>query len=289
MAAKKTLIADYLKHRFFERYDVKGHDLSAIALRKLKNNLPKEEFEPFQQLDSATNKIIDLISEDEERDGTPADEEIINSYEKMADNKNLPRAVRIKMYDLVLTGHEKYIEGNTLYLNVMDKKISLLNKNHISDLKHAAMLVKQHSFGVLYSLKHKLLSAVRHKLSDNDYPNMQEGLELKKQSTQNKKQQRIASARQKIAAIEKALKKNISPDERAELLLQKAETLSNCGFGRLKTCRERADIYNELQYLSAANRDFEAADFYAREEAHQENVANNIFKHLHISKKGRDI
>ena len=207
----------------------------------------------------------------------------------MADNKNLPRAVRIKMYDLVLTGHEKYIEGNTLYLNVMDKKISLLNKNHISDLKHAAMLVKQHSFGVLYSLKHKLLSAVRHKLSDNDYPNMQEGLELKKQSTQNKKQQRIASARQKIAAIEKALKKNISPDERAELLLQKAETLSNCGFGRLKTCRAKADIYNELQYLSAANRDFEAADFYAREEAHQENVANNIFKHLHISKKGRDI
>lgn len=289
MAAKKTLIADYLKHRFFERYDVKGHDLSAIALRKLRNNLPKEEFEPFQQLDSATNKIIDLISEDEERDGTPADEEIINSYEKMADNKNLPRAVRIKMYDLVLTGHEKYIEGNTLYLNVMDKKISLLNKNHISDLKHAAMLIKQHSFGVLYSLKHKLLLAVRHKLSDNDYPNMQEGLELKKQSTQNKKQQRIASARQKIAAIEKALKKNISPDERAELLLQKAETLSNCGFGRLKTCRAKADIYNELQYLSAANRDFEAADFYAREEAHQENVANNIFKHLHISKKGRDI
>ena len=289
MAAKKTLIADYLKHRFFERYDVKGHDLSAIALRKLKNNLSKEEFEPYQQLDSATNKIIDLISEDEERDGTSADEKIIDDYEKMADNKNLPRAVRIKMYDLVLTGHEKYIEGNTLYLNVMDKKISLLNKNHISDLKHAAMLVKQHSFGVLYSLKHKLLSAVRHKLSDNDYPNMQEGLELKKQSTQNKKQQRIASARQKIAAIEKALKKNISPDERAELLLQKAETLSNCGFGRLKTCREKADIYNELQYLSAANRDFEAADFYAREEAHQENVANNIFKHLHISKKGRDI
>lgn len=289
MAAKKTLIADYLKHRFFERYDVKGHDLSAIALRKLKNNLSKEEFEPYQQLDSATNKIIDLISEDEERDGTPADEKIIDDYEKMADNKNLPRAVRIKMYDLVLTGHEKYIEGNTLYLNVMDKKISLLNKNHISDLKHAAMLVKQHSFGVLYSLKHKLLSAVRRKLSDNDYPNMQEGLELKKQSTQNKKQQRIASARNKIAAIEKALKKNISPDERAELLLQKAETLSNCGFGRLKTCREKADIYNELQYLSAANRDFEAADFYAREEAHQENVANNIFKHLHISKKGRDI
>lgn len=289
MAAKKTLIADYLKHRFFERYDVKGHDLSAIALRKLKNNLSKEEFEPYQQLDSATNKIIDLISEDEERDGTSADEKIIDDYEKMADNKNLPRAVRIKMYDLVLTGHEKYIEGNTLYLNVMDKKISLLNKNHISDLKHAAMLVKQHSFGVLYSLKHKLLSAVRHKLSDNDYPNMQEGLELKKQSTQNKKQQRIASARQKIAAIEKALKKNISPDERAELLLQKAETLSNCGFGRLKTCREKADIYNELQYLSAVNRDFEAADFYARAEAHQENVANNIFKHLHIRKKGRDI
>ncbi len=289
MAAKKILITDYLKHRFFERYDVKGHDLSAIALRKLKNNLSKEEFEPYQQLDSATNKIIDLISEDEERDGTPADEKIIDDYEKMADNKNLPRAVRIKMYDLVLTGHEKYIEGNTLYLNVMDKKISLLNKNHISDLKHAAMLVKQHSFGVLYSLKHKLLSAVRRKLSDNDYPNMQEGLELKKQSTQNKKQQRIASARNKIAAIEKALKKNISPDERAELLLQKAETLSNCGFGRLKTCREKADIYNELQYLSAASRDFEAADFYAREEAHQENVANNIFKHLHISKKGRDI
>ena len=289
MAAKKTLIADYLKHRFFERYDVKGHDLSAIALRKLKNNLSKEEFGPYQQLDSATNKIIDLISEDEERDGTSADEKIINDYEKMADNKNLPRAVRIKMYDLVLTGHEKYIEGNTLYLNVMDKKISLLNKNHISDLKHAAMLIKQHSFGVLYSLKHKLLSAVRHKLSDNDYPDRQEGEELKKQSAEEKKQQRIAAARRKIAAIDKRLKESLAPEDRAELLQQRLESISSCGFGRLRTCRERADIYNELEYLSAARNDFEAADFYAREQVHQEDVANNIFKHLHVREKGRSL
>lgn len=148
MAAKKTLIADYLKHRFFERYDVKGHDLSAIALRKLKNNLSEEEFKPYQQLDTATNGIIELISEDEDRDGTESDKKQIDDYEQLADNKNLPRAVRIKMYDLVLIGHEKYIEGNTLYLNVIDKKISLLSKNHISDLKHAAILIKQHSFGV---------------------------------------------------------------------------------------------------------------------------------------------
>lgn len=187
MAAKKTLIADYLKHRFFERYDVKGHDLSAIALRKLKNNLSEEEFKPYQQLDTATNGIIELISEDEDRDGTESDKKQIDDYEQLADNKNLPRAVRIKMYDLVLIGHEKYIEGNTLYLNVIDKKISLLNKNHISDLKHAAILIKQHSFGVLYSLKHRLLSAVKHKLSDNDYPDRQEGIELKKQSAEEKK------------------------------------------------------------------------------------------------------
>lgn len=289
MAAKKTLIADYLKHRFFERYDVKGHDLSAIALRKLKNNLSEEEFKPYQQLDTATNGIIELISEDEDRDGTESDKKQIDYYEQLADNKNLPRAVRIKMYDLVLIGHEKYIEGNTLYLNVIDKKISLLNKNHISDLKHAAILIKQHSFGVLYSLKHRLLSAVKHKLSDNDYPDRQEGIELKKQSAEEKKQQRIAAARQEITAIDEKLKESLAPEDRAELLQQRLESIKRCGFGRLRTCREKADIYEELGYLSAVKQDFEAVDFYANEAAHQEDVANNILKHLHIREKGRGL
>lgn len=289
MAAKKTLIADYLKHRFFERYDVKGHDLSAIALRKLKNNLSEEEFKPYQQLDTATNGIIELISEDEDRDGTESDKKQIDYYEQLADNKNLPRAVRIKMYDLVLIGHEKYIEGNTLYLNVIDKKISLLNKNHISDLKHAAILIKQHSFGVLYSLKHRLLSAVKHKLSDNDYPDRQEGIELKKQSAEEKKQQRIAAARQKITAIDEKLKESLAPEDRAELLQQRLESIKRCGFGRLRTCREKADIYEELGYLSAVKQDFEAVDFYSNEAAHQEDVANNILKHLHIREKGRGL
>ena len=285
MTAKKTLIADYLKHRFFEQYDVKGHDLSAIALRKLRNNLTEDEFKPFQQLDSATNNIIELISEDEERDGTPADEKIINGYEDLADNKNLPRAVRIKMYDLVLTGHEKYIEGNTLYLNVLDKKLSLLNKNHISDLKHAAMLIKQHSFGVLYSLKHKLLSNVRRKLSDNDYPDKQEGAELKRLSDEEKRQHRIELARQKVSSIDEKLKESLAPEDRAELLQQRLESINRCGLGRLRTCREKADIYEELKYIAAQKQNFDAADFYAREESHQEDVANNIFKHLHIREK----
>lgn len=285
MASKKTLISDYLKHRFFEQYDVKGHDLSAIALRKLKNNLPEDEFEPFQKLDSATNRIIEIISEDEERDGTAADEKIINDYEKLADDKNLPRAVRIKMYDLVLIGHEKYIDNNTLFLNVMDKKLSLLNKNHISDLKHAAMLIKQHSFGVLYSLKHKLLSNVRRKLSDNDYPDKQEGEELKRLSNEEKKQHRIDLARQKVSSIDEKLKQNLEPEERAELLQQRLDNISRCGFGRLRTCREKADIFEELKYVALQNQKFDDADFYEHEVSHQEDVANNIFKHIRIREK----
>lgn len=289
MSSQKSLIAGYLKHRFFERFDVKGHDLSAIALRKLRNNLPEDKFQFFQQLDSATNSIIEIISEDTERDGTPNDEKIINDYEKLADDKNLPRAVRIQMYDLVLTGHEKYIEGNTLYLNVLNKKLSLLNKNHISDLKHAAMLIKQHSFGVLYSLKHKLLSAVRKKLSDNDYPNPKESAMLKSMSVEEKKQHRIALARQKVADIDQRLNKSLPPDEKIELLLQKLNALSNCGLGRLKTCRAKYAVYQELEYLSIVNHDMEAADFYAHEQTHQDEVVNNIFKYVRLRAKGRKV
>lgn len=287
MSSKKTLIADYLKHRFFEQYDVKGHDLSAIALRKLKNDLSEDEFEPFQKLDSATNRIIRIISEDEERDGTAADEKIINDYEKLADDKNLPRAVRIKMYDLVLIGHEKYIDSDTRFLNVMDKKLSLLNKNHVSDLKHAAMLIKQHSFGVPYSLKHKLLSNVRRKLSDNDYPDPQEWEELKRQSNEEKKQRRIDLARQKVSSIDEKLKQNLEPEERAELLQQRLEKISHCGLGRLKTCREKVNIFEELKYIALQNQKFDEVDFYDREKSHQEDVANNIFKHIRIREKGQ--
>lgn len=285
MASKKTLIANYLKHRFFERFDTAGNNLSVLALQKLKDNLSETEFEPYKNFDTATTALVDLISEDEERTGTPADKKIITDYEKLADDKNLPRATRIKMYDLVLISHEKYIDNNTLFLNVMDKKLSLLNKNHISDLKHAAMLIKQHSFGVLYSLKHKLLSNVRRKLSDNDYPDKQEGEELKRLSNEEKKQHRIDLARQKVLSIDEKLKQNLEPEERAELLQQRLDNISRCGFGRLRTCREKADIFEELKYVALQNQKFDDADFYEHEVSHQEDVANNIFKHIRIREK----
>lgn len=287
MPSKKSLISNYFKHRFFERYDIAGNDLSVLALQKLKENLSETEFEPYQNLDTATNALVDLISEDEERDGTPADEKVITDYEKLADDKSLSRNVRAEMYNLVLIGREKFMYSNTAYLNTMNKRLSLLNKNNISDLRHAAMLIKQHSFGVLYSLKHRLLSVVRNKLSENDYPDKQEGAVLKKMSAEEKKQHRISLARQKVADIDKRLKENLSPDERTELLQQKLDMLGNCGLGRLKTCRAKSSVYQELEYLSVVGNDFEAADFYAREQKNQSNVENNIFKYIRLRSKGR--
>lgn len=289
MPSEKSLIANYFNRRFFERFDVAGNDLSVPALQKLKENLSEAEFAPYQKLDAATTALVNLISEDEERDGTPADEKLIADYEKLADDKSLPRKVRAEMYSLVLIGREKFVYNNTAYLNTLDKRLSLLNKKHVSDLKHAAMLIKQHSFGVLYSLKHKLLSAVRNKLSDNDYPDKKEGAELKKMSAEEKKKQRILSARQKVADIDKRLKESLPPDERAELLQQKLDTLGSCGLGRLKTCRAKSEVCQELEYLSIAGNDTEAAEFYSREQERQSEVEKNIFKYIRLRAKGRTI
>ena len=288
MASKKTLIANYLKHRFFERFDTAGNNLSVLALQKLKDNLSETEFEPYKNFDTATTALVDLISEDEGRTGTPADKKIITDYEKLADEKSLPRNVRAEMYNLVLIGREKFIDDDNAFLNTISKRLPLLNKNNISDLRYTAMLIKQHSPKGTYHLKHKLLSDIRSKLSDDDYPDKQEGAALKKMSAEEKKRHRNSLACQKVANIDQQLKESLSPDERAELLLQKIEVLGHCGLGRIKTCRAKLSIYQELEYLSIVNNDMEAADFYARKQEHQIQVENNIFKYSRLRAKGRN-
>lgn len=287
MATKKDLIANYLKHRFFEQYDVDGHDLTIKPLKLLENNLSPEEFRKYKSLDQATRNITSLLSEDEEREGTPADEKQINDYEKLADSTKLPRAVRIKMYDMVLIGHEKYIPRNTAYLNVLSKKISLLDKSYVADLKHAVMLIKQHNSCLSSELPKNLLLKVQHKLSDKYYPDQQELADLKRKDAQEKNQHKLELSRKKLADLEKKIAENPEPEEHFKLLQQKLDLVSKCGLGRLNTCRTKVKICQELQYWSHFLNKENDADFYAREQEHLEKVENNIFKYMNLRKKGR--
>ena len=100
MASKKTLIANYLKHRFFERFDTAGNNLSVLALQKLKDNLSETEFEPYKNFDTATTALVDLISEDEERTGTPADKKLLQIMKNWPMKKVYPAMLEQKCITL---------------------------------------------------------------------------------------------------------------------------------------------------------------------------------------------
>ncbi|MDO4161649.1 MAG: hypothetical protein Q4D80_01415 [Pseudomonadota bacterium] len=289
MTISKNLIAAYLSHRFFNTYDAAGNDLAQKALQKLEQKLPPAEFEKYKQLDTATRKIINLISEEDEHENKPVAEKCIKDYEKLADDEHLPKKIRIKMYDLVLIGHEKYLEGNSSFLNILNKKLNLLDKSYISDLKHTAILIKQHADCLVPALPQQMLRLVCRKLSAENYPYPAETEKIKKDDIEEKKQQQKTLARQKLKEVEKKLAGNISPDERIELLQQKFDILPKCGFGRLKTCQAKVRVCQNLQYHAELLNYPEKVEFYSREEEHQMKLAENIIKYMRLRQKAKSL
>lgn len=286
MAGEKSLISNYFKHLFTERYDCQGRDLSALAFRKLEKGLSQENLPYFQKFNTQTNQIISILSEEQDREGTIEDEQIITEYEKLADNPRLPVSVRAKMYDLILTGREKYIDSDSAYLNTLYKKISILDSSYASDLKEASMLLNIHSAYADYNLKHKLSQLIKQKAAKAPIVSPQEQKrERNKAYNTAKKQHRIAAARQKIADLDERLKSSLSPEERSDLLLQKIDALGKNGEGRLKTYRAKVKIYQELQNLACQQKKYAEAYNFGSNARYQEKLIDNVLRHLMLKNK----
>lgn len=288
MTGEKSLISNYFKHLFVERYDCEGHDLSVAAYKKLEKILPEEKKDFFKKFNTETNQIIDILSE-EDREGTEQDEKIITEYEKLADTPELPVFVRAKMYDLVLTGREKYIEGTVGYLNTLYKKISILDSSYVSDLKEASLLLNLHSAYTNYNLKHKLSQLIKQKSTIIPTASAQEQKREKNKAYNTaKKKHRIDAARQKIADIDERLKSPLSAEERTDLLLQKIDALGKNGEGRMKTYRAKVKIYQELQTIAYQQKKYEEAYNFGSNARHQEKLIDNILNHLILKDQNRN-
>ena len=288
MTSEKSLISNYFKHLFTERYDCQGCNLSVAAFEKLEKGLSGEKLTFFRKFHTETNQIIAILSEEEDREGTASDEKIITEYEKLADNPLLPISVRAKMYDLVLTGREKYVAGDSAYLNTLYKKISILDSSYASDLKEASMLLNRHSAYTDYNMKHKLSQLIKQKAATTPAVSLQERKQEKNKAyNAAKKQHRIAAARQKIADLDERLKATLSPEERSDLLLQKIDALGKNGEGRLKTYRAKVKIYQELQNIAYQQKKYAEAYNFGSNARYQEKLIDNVLRHLMLKNKNQ--
>lgn len=281
MANLRQLITNFYQTRFYETYDVAGNNLCRPALDALKEALPPEKYFGYKQLDQATQTLIALISEEEPRDAEPEDEEFLSHYEKLADNPQIPPVYRTAMYDLLLTGHDKYIHSNKQYLELLRKKIKLIDKGDNDTLRRVSFQAAQHTRGVSITLKKSLYEQICRKITDTrNFPFMEPLEELKKAEKEQIKQQKIQEARRSYAQLEEKLNtKDISTEERIRLLMQQEAILNDCKFSRSSTFDAKAEIFGHLQELHFDSLDHEAVEYYGLEKKRYQHLARTARKY----------
>lgn len=285
MADKKHLFRDYFKCFLLNRYDIHGKDLSEIKLKKLLPQLSENETALIQEFKAVTQQIYDIMSEEVEREGTPEDKAILDSYEQLADRGEIPVDARRQMYGLILDARDKYVPGHQGYLKILQKKINLMQKKDFTDLKLAYMQIHLHSWGVDPNFVHSLEKEVYKKNPANPFISPDKAAALAKEIQIDKRDERYKFYQNISAGIDTQLADSIPPQERAELLEKKYEIIGKTGIGRLKAAQQKLNIAGELQFLFNSMDNYEKEGYYSREAETQEEQIRLINRHINRGKQ----
>ena len=226
----------------------------------LQSVLSEADFEQIKSFDKLHKDMIELISLDE-NEFIPAKQfALIEEYEKYADNLNIAPRYKVKMYENVLTGTDKFAPSNTRSLDILNKIANNLSNNDRPKLEALKKLAVRYQYG-----------------SPNLYKELNKKIELK---LKRKDPQKVEQALSRFADIAEELKKYHSPDERISLLKEQLELTDKCAFNRMTKFQTKASISYDLSQQYAYKCDIYNRDEYSRDAQYYLKLVKNIKDHI---------
>lgn len=281
MEINNPLIEKYFYHRCLLPYDVNGADLCAPVLSELSHSLPPQDYQTLTALNSSIVNLNKLLSEDDERDGTPEDEARMRRHEYLLDTTPIPDEYKVKLYEDLLTGIEKYGDNPQWFRSVLRKKIKHIAKGNDRELNYAAFQTMQHRYDMSETEKRKMLSTIFQKMKRKKmFMYADEAENIKKELNQQKKEAAFIKNQAAMNIINKQLQKaGLSFSEKEQLLHKKLEICGKCGFTRRKNFSIKSQVCNELKNLYAMNNDYDKQAMFAEQEKYWNWMISNTISY----------
>ncbi len=253
----QALIDEYYQQTFINKNPMLG----ARALEKLRQHLPEKKFASLNELDTATKEINALLAEEEPRKGDKYDEQTLEKFEQLADNKKIPADVRLKMYDMLMAGQLRYFNDHANYIGIAKKKLEVINKNDYNTFHSVYVDASRYLHWVGYELRNSFIDSLRTKSPKNSSYIAPSAIAENDKWRKQKKNEKTQTALQQIHIIDEQLKDPSLPNIQRINLLQKKEKLYNGnGFSRTKIFSAKQDIYRQMRTAYLSLGDYENAN-----------------------------
>ena len=247
--------------RYFDALFVVGRmGDSAHELANLQKVMSAEDYADLLIFDEQHHELVELISRDEDEYVSPKELKKIADYEKKADTSNIPSRYKIKMYECVLIGVDKFDCGNTHSLLLLGKILENTPPKNRDDLQRLQKVSLAYRFGA---------GAL--------YEQLNRKIELK---LKRKEPNEVENAVSQFNEISSELKQYHPTDEKIALLKKQLELVDKCAFKRMKKFQTKSMIYYDLSNEYAAKKDIGNHDDCLKESVYYKKLVQNIKDHI---------
>ena len=284
-------IKKFFYHRFFMPIDIYGNNVCTQILSEIKEKNSNDDFVQINTLNQQIEKFNHFLSEEtstEDNDNNfDRNKKIIQQQELFIDSLHLPSIYKMKLYEDVLTGIDKYIHDNKWFYSVLHKKISHTAYGNDTELNYEAFQAMSHRYGLPEIFKLKLLNKIYDKIKNKQTFSYNDALgnyhkkDIDKDKDKDKKEKEKQENRKKFIATKHLLSSTqLSDDERIILLKRNLGICSKCGFSRRQNFLHKADICKSLKNIYACKRDYIENEYYSEQEKHWNRMAANTLLHI---------
>lgn len=247
--------------KYFDALFVMGNfgnpDNELFALHDV---LPTEDFFELKNFGSEYKKMLHFVSRDEEEGALPQEVAELNKFEKLLDEINIAPRYKVKVYDVILNGLDKFDRDNEHSLRLLSKMVDNTPLKDGDNLRLIQEISRRYRYGN-YDAYDALEKKIKLKISGKD-------------------PKKIELAKQRFIAIGEELKNRPADEKRIALLKEQFELADKCGFKRLQKFQTKANISYNLANLYAGQRDIYNHDYYAKESVYYTQLVKNIYNHL---------
>ncbi len=169
MKKDNLYINDFMHKLCRQRYDVNGNDLADECLQTLRDILPPSEFNEVLTFNNAVRSFEHLAMEEDVDIEDKKNIEAAQKYEALVDNAPIYPENKAALYDTLLGFIDINGGGNKRYMEVLRKKVDVIDKNQDAALNLAAKQAFLHNKGasreVYLNIMHRLFEKTENKFS----------------------------------------------------------------------------------------------------------------------------